>query len=183
MGLSNDLLETNMSLPCVRCARGIIHLGKWFKAVAHVECPFCGMTMVWGYQMKLRLFQRYEAAQASAQHLIHRFDDLCATIGLGIKYGTIRNIRDLYATMPGDDDDTDWRPSVCYRRSEHETIHSARHVNISNDDSNIAAALQNFDCRGRIGRLDHDKSLNLEIVDQRHADERLVFHNEDGNWG
>lgn len=62
MGLSNDLLETNMSLPCVRCTGQIIHLGKWFKAVAHVECPFCGMTMVWGHQMKLRLFQRYEAA-------------------------------------------------------------------------------------------------------------------------
>ena len=60
MSLSSYLLETDMSVPCVRCSREIIHQGKWFKAVSHVDCPYCGKVMLWGYEMKLRLFRRYE---------------------------------------------------------------------------------------------------------------------------
>ena len=60
MGLSSELLETDMAVPCPRCSREIVHKGKWFKAVAHVDCPFCGFVMLWGYEMKLRLFALYE---------------------------------------------------------------------------------------------------------------------------
>ena len=60
MSLSSHLLETYMSMKCTRCSRDIIHLGKWFKAVSHVDCPYCGLVSPWGYEMKLRLFRRYE---------------------------------------------------------------------------------------------------------------------------
>lgn len=60
MGLSSNLLETDMAVQCARCSRDIVHPGKWFKAVAHIDCPYCGLAMLWGYEMKLRLFMRYE---------------------------------------------------------------------------------------------------------------------------
>lgn len=61
MGLPSSLLETEMTVRCGRCSRDIVHQGKWFKAVAHVDCPFCGFVMLWGYEMKLQLFRQYES--------------------------------------------------------------------------------------------------------------------------
>jgi len=60
MGLSSHLLETYMSLPCSRCGREIVKLGKWFKSVHKIDCPYCEQEIEWDYEHKLRLFHRYE---------------------------------------------------------------------------------------------------------------------------
>lgn len=115
--------------------------------------------------------------------MVHRLDDFGSSIGLGIERAPDRNVADLDIAVPGNDDDPNGRPPICYRRGKHQAIHRAGHVHIGDDEPNIITAFQKFDSRRCIGCFEHDKTRGLEIVHQRHADERLVLNHENDCWG
>src|ERR1700761_4598629 len=61
---------------------------------------------------------------------------------------------------------------------ELETVHRTRHVDVGEDQVNVASLLKDQNGVVRAGRFDHVKTVGLDHLDRIHADQCLVFHNK-----
>lgn len=59
MPLSNQLLQTDLTLECKHCGHSIIKTGGWFKVSHRFKCEGCKREVPIGYSDKIVLFDRH----------------------------------------------------------------------------------------------------------------------------
>jgi len=114
----------------------------------------------------------------SGRQLLYDLKNRFVSIGFGQESCANRQAFFGQAAMPGDDEKSDWRPSVPNVLCELDPIHRTRHVHVSEEQNYVVARFQKQYCLAGISGLKCLKARILEHVCGSHSDQWLVFDNK-----